>query len=132
MKSEIKEKSRVVRRYSEALKRQVVVDIEKGSLTVKEAMEWYDVPWRRSIDRWREKYGKDKRRTKVVRIFMKSEQERIRELEKLVADLQIENRVRAAQLAIIEEWGLEESIKKKLNTQQLKEYEERKKRLESL
>ena len=63
---------------------------------------------------------------------MKSEQERIRELEKLVADLEIENRVKSAQLEIIEEWGLEEDIKKKLNTQQLKEYEERKKRIKSL
>lgn len=132
MSKEIKQKSRVVRRYSEALKRQVVEDIEKGSLSTKEAMEWYDVPWRRTIDRWREHYGKNKGRTKVVRIFMKSEQERIRELEKLVSDLTIENRVRKAQLEIAEEHIGVENLKKRLSTQQLKEYEERKKQLESL
>jgi len=132
MSNKIGGKARVVRRYSEALKRQVVEDVDGGSLTVKEAMEWYDVPWRRTIDRWRLRYGRDKKRTKTVRVVMKSEQERLRELEKLVADLQIENRVKSAQLDIYEEWGVDESIKKKLNTQQLKEFEERKKRLESL
>ncbi|MCB0334375.1 MAG: transposase [Bdellovibrionales bacterium] len=132
MSKRINGKAYVVRRYGEWLKRQVVEDIERGCLTVKEAMEWYDVPWRRTIDRWRQQYGKNSKTTRVVRIFMKSEQERIRELEKLVADLEIENRVKSAQLEIIEEWGLEEDIKKKLNTQQLKEYEERKKRIKSL
>lgn len=132
MSNKMKEKPRVVRRYSEALKRQVVDELERGCLSMNEALEWYDIPWRRTVDRWRTKYGKDRKKTKVVRIFMKSEQERIRELEKLVADLQIENRVKGAQLDIYSEWGIEESLKKKLNTQQLKEFEERKKKIESL
>ena len=63
---------------------------------------------------------------------MKSEQERIRELEKLVADLQIENRLKTAQIQLWEEEKGETALKKRLNTQQLKEYEERKKLLESL
>ena len=132
MSNKIKEKAIVVRRYSESLKRQVVLEVEEGRLTTKEAMEWYDVPWRRTIDRWREKYGKSKRKTKIVRIFMKSEQERVRELEKLVADLQIQNRLKTAQIEIWEEEKGEESLKKRLSTEQLKEYEERKKLLASL
>jgi len=132
MSNEISGKALVVRRYSEAVKLQCVSDIERGRLTVKEAMEWYDIPWRRTIDRWREKYGKDKKKTKIVRILMKSEQERIRELEKLVADLQIENRIKTAQIQLWEEEKGEKALKKRLNTQQLKEYEERKKLLESL
>lgn len=113
---------RVVRRYSEALKRQVVEEVESGRLRVKEAMEYYDIPWRRTIDRWRQRYGNNRRGTKIVRIVMKDEQERIRELEKLVSDLELKNRVREAQLEIWEErYG--DDLKKKLNTKELEEYE---------
>jgi transposase-like protein len=122
---------REVRRYSEALKRQVVEEVESGRVTVKEAMEWYDVPWRRTIDRWRAKYSNERRGTKIVRIVMKDEKERIKELEKLVADLNIENRVKGAQLEIWEErYG--EDLKKKLSTKELEEYEKRKALLKSL
>lgn len=108
---------REIRRYSEALKLQVVKELEVEGLTISEAMEFYDIPNRRTIDRWREKYGKDRGKTRVVRVMMKSEQDRIRELEKALADKELENLKLKCQLAVIEEdYG--EDIKKKLTPEQ--------------
>lgn len=121
----------IVRRYSEGMKRQVVEEVESGRLNVKEALEYYDIPWRRTLDRWRRQYGNSKRGTKIVRIVMKDEKERIRELEKLVADLELRNRVQQAELELWEEEH-GDSLKKKLTTERYKEYEKLKARRKSL
>jgi transposase len=111
-----------VRRYSEALKLQVVKELDEGCLTVGEAMEFYDIRWRKTINRWQRRYGKDNRKTKVVRVLMKSEQQRIRELEKALADKELDNIKLRAQLEAIEErYG--EDIKKKLSPERYSELE---------
>jgi transposase-like protein len=110
-----------VRLYSEALKMQVVAEFEKGRASAYELMADYDIHSKSSIYNWSRKYGKLKRETKVVRIIMKSEKERIKELEKAVADLTLKNRAYAA---LIEAYEESEEVKKKLSTQQLKKLEE--------
>ena len=110
-----------IRQYSEALKRQVVVEFEMGRATVRELMADYDVQSKTSIYNWRSKYGKVKRTTKVVRVIMKSERERIRELEKIVADLTLKN---VANEALLKVYETDSELKKKLSTEQLKRLEE--------
>ena len=44
-----------------------------------------------SIYKWLQKYGKIRRETKVVRVVVKSEREKIRELEKAVAASTLKN-----------------------------------------
>ena len=79
-----------IRRYSEALKIELVKELESGRLTVKEAMEHYDIRWSRTINRWSRKYGRETKKTRVVRVIMKDEQVRIRSLEKALADKELE------------------------------------------
>ena len=115
-----------VRQYSEALKIEVVKELDSGKLSVREAMEFYDIPWSRTIYRWLKKYGKDRRETRIVRVIMKNEQERIRTLEKALADKEIELMVLKALNQVYEEdYG--EDIKKKLSPERLADFERLKK-----
>jgi len=84
---------KVVKRYSEALKRQVVLEYERGESTARELVEQYGIGCARTILHWCRRYGQYQRATKIVRVIMKSEQERIRELERTLADLTLKNRV---------------------------------------
>lgn len=121
-----KELYKEVRQYSEALKMEVVKELDSGKLNVREAMEFYDVPWSRTIYRWRKKYGKDRRETRIVRVVMKNEQERIRTLEKALADKEIElMALRALNQVYEEDYG--EDLKKKLSHEQLANLEKLKK-----
>jgi transposase len=120
---------KIIKRYSEALKRKLVEEIEGGRLTVGEAMRHYGIEHRRTVNGWIWKYGQEKHETKIVRIMMKSEVERIRELEKALADERLVNMVKTEQLKIYEEWVPD--IKKKLNTKQLKEFEAREEKIKS-
>jgi len=122
---------KIIRRYSEALKREVVEGVEGCRLTIREAQEFYDIACGRTIFRWVRRYGKDVIPTRVVRVIMKDEAQRIAELEKIASSLQVENAVMRAQYEIaLEQRG--EEIKKKLSTKQLREFEARHKLLQSL
>lgn len=112
---------KVVKFYSEAFQRQVVEEVEQGLLTVTEAQQRYRIGAHNTIDRWRRKYGM-LGKVKVVRITMKNEKSRIRDLEELLADERLKNKLLNAQLDVIEEeYGAD--IKKKLSSERLKEYE---------
>ena len=85
-------------RYSDAFKLKVVQDIEKGKLTISEARRLYEINGTNSVYRWLRKYGKNDLIQKVVRIEMKDEKsqlkkkdERIRELESVIASLTLHN-----------------------------------------
>lgn len=109
-----------VRQYSEALKRQVVQEFAMGRATIKELMIDYDINSKGSIYNWVRKYGKVKKSIKVVRVIMKSEKEKIRELERAVADLTLRNRAYEALVEVYEE---DTELKKKLSMEQLKRLE---------
>jgi len=85
-------------RYSDAFKLKVVQDIEKGKLTISEARRLYEINGTNTVYRWLRKYGKNDLIQKVVRIEMKDEKsqlkkkdERIRELESVIASLTLHN-----------------------------------------
>ena len=85
-------------RYSDAFKLKVVQDIEKGKLTISEARRLYEINGTHTVYRWLRKYGKNDLIQKIVRIEMKDEKsqlkkkdERIRELESVIASLTLHN-----------------------------------------
>lgn len=73
--------AKVVLRYSTAFKLKVVEQIERGELTVQEARRVYDIGGCQTIQKWLVKHGKSHLLPKVVRIEMKDEKDRIKELE---------------------------------------------------
>ncbi len=118
----------VIRRYSEVLKRKVAQEIEDGTISSREAMKYYDIQHRRTVDRWVVQYGKQKYQTKVVRIEMKSEREEVEELKAALADERLRSRVYAAQLESYEQYVPD--LKKRLDTKELKKFEENQKKIE--
>ena len=80
-----------VRLFSEELKTHVVEEIESGSLSVAEASKEYGAP-KGTIKNWLSEYGRFKPKRSVVEVVMKSEKERIAELEKALADAHLKNR----------------------------------------
>ncbi len=71
----------VVRRYSEAFKRSVVAEVESGRYTVLEAAAAHQVNFS-SIYKWLKEVGSPDSHTRIVRIEMPTERDRIKELEK--------------------------------------------------
>jgi transposase-like protein len=79
-----REEGTITKRYSESLKQHVVNAIESAELSQSEAAREYGCT-KGCINHWMSKYGKNYKRTRVVRIAMKDEKERIRELESALA-----------------------------------------------
>jgi transposase-like protein len=79
---------RVFNRYSLAFQQKVVSEIECGALKIGDAQRIYDIKGAETIQRWIRKLGKNHLLNKVVRIEMKDEKEKIRELEKHVKTLE--------------------------------------------
>ena len=101
--SETLEGLKLVHRYSESLKSKIVEEVENGELTVSEAMNLYGIQHRRTINRWIQVMGKNRRPTQIVRVMMKSEQERIKELEKALADAELERFALKTLVSVYEE-----------------------------
>lgn len=99
-------KQRVFHRYSLAFKQKVVSEIESGKLSISEAMKIYDIAGCGTIPQWLEKFGKTHLMNKVIRIEMKDEKDKIKELERQKRAL--ESALAQAHLKII---TLESTIK---------------------
>ena len=84
----MKNGQRVFHRYSLAFKQKVVSEIERGELKIGDAQRIYDIRGNETIQSWISKLGKNHLLNKVVRIEMKDEKERIKELEKQVKGLE--------------------------------------------
>lgn len=121
-------KAKEIVRFSEALKRKVVEEVESGKLTAKEAAELYGISSARTVNHWI--FRHQGRKTKIVRVVMKNEAERIRELEQALADERLARRVLAAQLESYE--GYVPDLKKRLSGKELKKFEENQKKIERL
>ena len=83
-------------RYSEAFKRQVVSEIESGSVGIDGARRRYGIGGCGTIPFWLRKYGKNHLLGRVIRVEkpeerdqLKAQAERIRELESALADAHI-------------------------------------------
>lgn len=72
---------KVVIRYSTAFKLKVVEQIERGELSVQQARRLYDIGGGQTIQRWLTKHGKSHLLSRVVRVEMKDEKDRIKQLE---------------------------------------------------
>lgn len=75
-------------RYSSAFKLKVVTEIESGKYTVGEARRIYDINGSHTIQRWIQKLGKAHLLSKVVRIQMKDERDKIKELKNQIKALE--------------------------------------------
>jgi transposase-like protein len=120
---------RVVKKYSSAFKLKVVKEIESGKLSIPRAREIYDIGGSHTIERWIQSFGKNHLLSKVVRIEMKDEidkvkelKERVRRLEKLLANKELDNLMNEAFLELLaEDQGIDlEDFKKKVDKERLK------------
>lgn len=75
-------------RYSTAFKQKVVSEIESGHLTISQAQKIYSIRGSETIQKWIRKLGKLHLLNKVVRIEMKDEVSRIKQLEKEKQELE--------------------------------------------
>lgn len=73
--------NKILRRYSESFKRSVVAEIESGRYTVLEASTLHQVSFV-SLYKWMKKLGHPDSQTRIVRIEMPTERDRVKELEK--------------------------------------------------
>lgn len=74
---------RITYKYSMGFKRKVVEEIERGKISsVYEARRIYDIKGTGTIYRWIRKLGKNELIGKVVRVEMKEEKDKLKELEK--------------------------------------------------
>ena len=69
------------RRYSDAFRRKVVGEIERGDLTISQAQLLYDIGGSETIQRWMRKLGKNHLISKRVRIEMAEDIHKIKKLE---------------------------------------------------
>lgn len=83
----MKEK-RIIKRYSLAFQRKVVGEIEEGKLSISEAQRLYDIKGGETIQKWIKKFGKDELLGRVVRVELKDEVNRLKELEKRTRELE--------------------------------------------
>jgi transposase-like protein len=120
---------KVVKKYSSAFKLKVVSEIESGKLSIFQAQKIYDIGGNATISKWIKSLGKNHLLSKVVRIEMKDEkdkvkelQERVRRLEKLLADKELDNLMNEAFLDLLaEDHGVDlEEFKKKADKERLK------------
>ena len=82
-------RERVIIRYSECFKREVVEALEAGRFrSADSAREHYGIKGMGTIARWLKRLGKNHLQTKVVRVEKPDEADRIRELQKQVAKLE--------------------------------------------
>ncbi|MFC1502658.1 transposase [bacterium] len=75
-------------RYSSAFKLKVVTEIESGKFTIGEARRIYDIGGPNTIPSWIKKYGKHHLLNKMVRIQMKDEKDKVKELQNQIKALQ--------------------------------------------
>lgn len=110
---------KIQKRYSTAFQLKVVREIERGKYTCRQARELYDIGGKSTIARWLKRHGKEYLLTEVVQVRMKTEQdkvkqlqERIRELEHALADAQVEKVYLQGLVQVMDE-ATGETLKKK-------------------
>lgn len=74
-------------RYSEAFKKQVVREYEAGA-SARSLSEKYGIKGGNTINTWLKKYGREGSRYKLMVIQKPEEQERVKQLEKRVQELE--------------------------------------------
>ncbi len=75
-------------RYSLAFKQKVISEIELGKLTIAEARRIYDIGGGDTIYQWLRQFGKNHLINRVVRVEMRDEKDKIKELERQKQELE--------------------------------------------
>lgn len=78
--------------FSNELKQAIVEEIESGAVSIRDAAARSHTTITR-VKLWLEDYGKFKPKKNILEVVMKSEQDRISELEKALADAHLKMRV---------------------------------------
>src|SRR3954469_23637305 len=76
-------------RYSISFKQKVVREIEEEGLSFSEARRRYSIPGGQTIQNWVVTFGKNHLLNKIVRVEMKGEKDRVKELEAEIKKLKI-------------------------------------------
>lgn len=95
-KEEIKRKRRTQRDYNLAFKLQVISQIEKGEMTYKQAQKYYGIQGNSMVLVWLRKYGTldwSKPNTRVMPKSKETPAQRIKRLERELADEKLKNKV---------------------------------------
>jgi transposase-like protein len=114
----------VVKKYNESFKMSVVGEVITRQISQQGALKKYDIGSWHTLKKWIIKYGSNKEVKKMRKVRMPNDKlrlqelkSRIRELEKLVTDLQLEKRVLDKVIELAEkEYGIK--IKKNSGAQQ--------------
>lgn len=80
-------KKKVIIKYSESFKIQVVKEYEESYLSLQEISRKYGITGGSTVSVWLKKYGSAQNQNKVVRVEKPEEKQRIKELEKEVKRL---------------------------------------------
>lgn len=94
---------RTQRDYSLPFKMQVILEVEKGELTYKEAQRKYGIQGRSTVLVWLRKYGSLQWKTDNTMKGKQSPQSKIRELEKQVKRLKMQNDILNTAVEIADE-----------------------------
>ena len=80
---------RVIKRYSECFKRQVVEELEGGRFdSITQARLHHGIPGATTVQKWIKNYGRNHLQAKVIRVEKPDEQDQIRAYKKRVAQLE--------------------------------------------
>lgn len=79
---------KLVIRYSAAFKQKIVSEIESGKLTLADAKKIYDIKGNGTIENWIKKFGKNHLLAKVVRVEMKNESDKLKQLQRHIQQLE--------------------------------------------
>jgi len=118
---------RTIVRYSISFKQQVVKEIEEDGLSYGDARRRYGIKGGETIQKWIKAFGKNHLINKIVRVEMKGEKDRLKELESEIkklktalADSTLENYAMKTLIDVASEhYGTD--IKKNFGEQVLKE-----------
>lgn len=113
--------------YSISFKQKVVKEIEDEGLTITQARRRYGIKGGETVQNWLRKFGKNHLLNKVVRVEMKGEKDRVKELEAEIkmlkmalADSTMEKHVLETLIDIVNE-HYQTDVKKNLGQQPSKE-----------
>jgi transposase len=81
--------SKVTIRYSISFKQKVVREIEDEGLGIMEASRRYGIKGGATVQRWIRQFGKNHLLNKIVRVEVKGEKDRVKELEAEIKKLKI-------------------------------------------
>ena len=98
-------------RYSLAFKKKVLSELESGRFgSISQASEFYGITGKSTVANWMRQLGRTDLSVKIVRVQVNDEtpktkelKKRVKELEKLVSDMALENHYKEALLMVIAE-----------------------------